>query len=86
MMIKVFTAKTCGPCKMLYKQLESLDIEVEYIDIDDNFFETVSYGVRSTPTMLFMNGEEVLSTIVGFRHSSQIKEEMEKLENEKKKK
>ena len=55
-----FYSKTCGPCRLLSKIIESLkveDLEVVSIDIAENNSIVEEYSVRSVPTLVFLNNE-----------------------------
>lgn len=61
-----FYSPTCGPCKVMSKNLESIDdIEVVDVDInDDKNAELVDmYKVRSVPSIVILTGEG------GIKHS-----------------
>ena len=51
-----FTASWCQPCKVLAKNLESVNnahnIPIEVIDIDVNQELAIEYGIRSVPTLI----------------------------------
>ena len=51
-----FTASWCQPCKVLAKNLESVNnvhnIPIEVIDIDVHQELAVEYGIRSIPTLV----------------------------------
>ncbi len=56
MKIKKFSATWCAPCKMLSKMLTGVNnVEIESIDIDDNFELATQYGVRGVPTMVMID-------------------------------
>ena len=67
-----FYATWCGPCKMLTPVLESIDNEMENInvvkvDIDESRRLAMNYGIQSVPTIkIFKDGREVV-TRVGFQ-------------------
>lgn len=52
-----FTATWCQPCKMLAKNLESVNsiVPIEVIDIDENTDVAVEYGIRSVPTLVMLD-------------------------------
>lgn len=58
-----FSATWCGPCKMLTKTIEDIDLEgVEFakVDVDQSRELAMQFGVRSVPLLvLFQDGEEV---------------------------
>ena len=51
-----FTASWCQPCKVLAKNLESVNnvnnIPIEVVDIDVHQELAVEYGIRSVPTLV----------------------------------
>ncbi len=57
-----FYADWCGPCQMLGKVLESLDLGCDILKVNvDQFMElSMTYGVMNIPTLiLFKDGNEV---------------------------
>ena len=55
-----FYSKTCGPCRLLSKIIESLkveDLEVVSIDIAENNSAVEEYSIRSVPTLVFLDNE-----------------------------
>ena len=71
-----FTAEWCQPCKMLSKQLETMDLNlpIDVIDIDKDPEIAIEYGIRSVPTLVLMEDNEVRSKIVGLKTPSEIKQ------------
>ena len=63
--VKKFSAKWCGPCKMLVPIMENVknkfnDVSFKDIDVDVDFKESQKYNVRSVPTVVIeVNGIEV---------------------------
>ena len=53
------TGEFCAPCKALKKNLEELDIQVEYKDSvkDVDFF--IEQGIKSIPTLIIKSGEKI---------------------------
>ena len=51
-----FTASWCQPCKVLAKNLESVNnvnnVPIEVVDIDVHQELAVEYGIRSVPTLV----------------------------------
>lgn len=78
--INVYTSETCSPCKLLKAQLDKIDFEFDYINIDNDngLLHAMSFGVMATPTMVFILNDKVVKNIVGFRHEHQIVEEIKK--------
>jgi len=77
--VKVFTISTCGWCKKVKNLLKSLDVEYEYVDIDqvegeekkEIREELKNYNSKmSCPTLVIDEGEEI---IIGFK-KDEIKE------------
>lgn len=62
-----FGAPWCGPCRMLNPILDILSTEIEIIDINIDEFENLSneYGIRSVPTLVFLNDGIEQDRIVG---------------------
>lgn len=72
-----FWAKWCGPCKMLgpiVKEIadEQPQIDVVKIDADANPDIIMRYGIMGIPTLLLINGGEVIERIVGFKPKDKI--------------
>jgi len=59
MKVLKFQADWCGPCKMLSRVLEDmqLNVEVEPIDIDANKELAIQYGIRGVPTCILLNDD-----------------------------
>lgn len=57
-----FSAKWCGPCRMLGPIMEqvSQQIPVQKVDVDSEYELASQYGIRNIPTVvLLQNGQEV---------------------------
>lgn len=61
-----FYATWCGPCKMLGPVLETLDIDVLKIDVDESPELAREYGIMSVPTLMLFNEGKLKSTNTGF--------------------
>lgn len=73
--LKVFKATWCQPCKQLTPTLEELQGEgykVEMLDVDDNKDAVADYGIRSVPTTLVLEGDQVLERLVGNKTKQEI--------------
>ena len=59
MKILKFFSPTCGPCKVLDKNLQEAGIQYENIDITDNNNEELltKYNITSVPTLLGIDNE-----------------------------
>ncbi len=59
--IVMYSTTTCGYCRRLKKQLESTDIVVTEINIEEhpetvNYIEAVNGGNQTVPTVVFADG------------------------------
>ena len=64
-----FTATWCQPCKMLAKNLESIntDVPIEVYDIDERTDVAMDFGVRGVPTLVMMDGNTEIKRMVGMQ-------------------
>ncbi len=64
-----FTASWCQPCKMLAKNLESLDtnIPIEVYDIDEKPEYATEFGIRGVPTLVMLDGNFEVKRMVGVK-------------------
>jgi len=65
-----FFATWCGPCKMVAKQLEKYeeeinDVRVVKINIDKDSDLAEEYGIRSIPTLIYMEHGEIIDRKTG---------------------
>ena len=65
-----FFATWCGPCKMVAKQLEKYeeeinDVRVVKINIDKDSDLAEEYGIRSLPTLIYMEHGEIIDRKTG---------------------
>ena len=69
-----FYADWCGPCKMLGKVLETLDINIIKINTDTHQELAREYGVMSIPTVyIYKDGKEA-HKFIGFKSKEEIKQ------------
>ncbi|HEY8365211.1 MAG TPA: thioredoxin family protein [Haloplasmataceae bacterium] len=76
-----FFSETCGPCKMLAKNLETLDFEFPVINFGKvNLTKYPEIGeeleVRAVPTIFFMKDGELLERHIGLLSVNQLKEKI----------
>jgi thioredoxin 1 len=66
-----FWAVWCGPCKMIAPFVEELSKEYEgkvkvgKVDVDNNPNTSMTYGIRSIPTLLIFKDGKIVDQIVG---------------------
>lgn len=76
-------AKWCGPCKAQSPIIQTIkannpDIEIEEVDIDQSPEVAQKYSVMSIPTILFVNEDYVIDTLIGLSSEKEIQELIEK--------
>jgi len=74
-----FYATWCGPCKLMDKQLEKYTEEVSEvalvkINVDENTEASTAFGVRSLPTLIYMENGEIVNRAIGAHSLNQLKE------------
>lgn len=70
-----FFAEWCGPCKMLASELEELkDIKIIKIDVDNHSELAQKHGVMSIPTVEIYKNKKIITTFLGYKTKSEIKE------------
>jgi len=66
-----FWAVWCGPCKMIAPFVKEIaneyegKVKVGKVDVDNNPQISVTYGIRSIPTLLIFKGGKVVDQIIG---------------------
>ena len=80
-----FWAEWCAPCRMIAPMLEELakesggSLTLAKVNVDDNPGLAARYGIRSIPTILFVNGGKVLDQVIGAVPKSQLQKKLEAL-------
>jgi len=59
MIKKLITAAWCSPCKMLKSKLAEADVQVDIIDADTSPEYIKKLVIRSVPTLVIEDGENV---------------------------
>lgn len=70
-----FWASWCGPCKVLIPRLEQLELKYPNIvfvkvDVDQNMDVAMDLGIRSVPTVMIYNGNELVNRSMGANQDS----------------
>ena len=73
-----FTASWCQPCKMLAKNLESVntDVPIEVYDIDERTDVAMDFGIRGVPTLVMMDGNTEVKRMVGMKSLKELEDWM----------
>lgn len=73
-----FTASWCQPCKVLAKNLESVNnthnIPIEVVDIDVHSEIAMEYGIRSVPTLIMEDGNVEVKRFSGVKSLKELEE------------
>lgn len=73
MKIIKFGAPWCPSCKTQDRELDKIDgIEVQKVNVDEDNTLAVKYGVRSLPTILLLDSEEVIKKFTGYTKAEEI--------------
>lgn len=71
-----FSAEWCQPCKMLAKNIETanLDMEVQYIDVDVDTDLAAQYKIRGVPTLVMIDTETdtEIKRLVGVKTTAEL--------------
>jgi thioredoxin 1 len=67
-----FYADWCGPCKSLIPRLESMEpnyqnVKFVKLNVDENQSYAIKNGIRSIPTVMFLNGYKQINTSTGLQ-------------------
>jgi thioredoxin 1 len=73
--VKRFTARWCGPCRMLAPIMNNLETEYpqvtfEVIDTEESPLEVTKYDIRSIPTVIILKDDVVREVLIGVQSTS----------------
>jgi len=62
-----FSAQWCQPCKTLAPIMNEVSsiVEVEKIDVDEDYERAQQYGVRNIPTVVLLDGVSEVKRFIG---------------------
>lgn len=60
-----FTAGWCGPCKVMKPKIQSLNLPIQFIDVDTNQSLVQTMNVRNVPTIILMENNSVQQRMTG---------------------
>ena len=65
MKLVLTTAEWCGPCKGVKEQISknNYDVEIKDFDNDKEFFK--DHGIKTVPTLLVFDGDNLVSKVNG---------------------
>ena len=74
-----FWAEWCGPCKVLKPRIENLgntneDIKVYFCNVDEDSEMAQTHGIRSIPTLIYLDEGTVKNRSVGILTDQQLTE------------
>lgn len=67
-----YWAPWCMPCKSLIPRLEKIeseypDVKFVKINVDENSDHAMNVGIRSVPTVMFFDGENIVDISIGVK-------------------
>ena len=80
-----FWAAWCGPCHAIAPTVEKVAkdlagrVKAGKVNVDDNQELSASYGISSTPTILFIKDGEVLGQVVGVVSANTLASKLQEL-------
>lgn len=74
-----FWAPWCGPCKVLKPVVENFanmtdDVKVYFCNVDEDFEMAASFGIKSIPTLIYLNDSEIKNRKTGVVSITEIKQ------------
>lgn len=80
-----FEAEWCAPCRMLKPIWDKLEqelqgkVDFEVVDIDKYPQKAANMGVSAVPTIVFVDGDSVLDSVVGLATEDRLRDKIEEL-------
>jgi thioredoxin len=71
-----FYAEWCGPCKMMAKVLEEVNVQVVKIDTEKYPALATQHNIAALPTMILFQGGKVVQRLEGLRSAAELVEQM----------
>lgn len=73
MKILKFYSDSCGPCKVLTKNLKEAGIEVEEINVQEDSYLIDKYEIKNIPTLIKIENDTILDRFTGIMTVDQLK-------------
>lgn len=73
MKILKFYSDSCGPCKVLTKNLKEAGIDVENINVQEDSYLIDKYEIKNIPTLIKIENDTILDRFTGIMTVDQLK-------------
>lgn len=73
MKILKFYSDSCGPCKVLTKNLKEAGINVENINVQEDSYLIDKYEIKNIPTLIKIENDTILDRFTGIMTVDQLK-------------
>lgn len=73
MKILKFYSDSCGPCKVLTKNLKEAGIDVENINVQEDSYLIDKYEIKNIPTLIKIENDIILDRFTGIMTVDQLK-------------
>ena len=68
-----FYSDSCGPCKVLTKNLKEAGIDVENINVQEDSYLIDKYEIKNIPTLIKIENDTILDRFTGIMTVDQLK-------------